>query len=99
MSDSYPVGAIKREIERALNPKGMSVHDGKVKLDISHVQYVLAELSAALALSEERRKLLEKHQFSLPISGKGWVCQCCGRTMLVGHAPDCALARLIKEQE
>lgn len=48
------------------------------------------ELAAALALSEERRVMLEKLQ---------WVrdeCEICWHTMV--HAPDCALARLIKEE-
>jgi len=46
MSD-YVVKVVTAAIEQALNPKGMSVHDGKVKLNISHAQALLRELIAA----------------------------------------------------
>lgn len=42
----YAVNMIRREVDRALNPHGMSLHSGKVTLDISHVQRALVLLDA-----------------------------------------------------
>ena len=58
--------SVLREIERAIQaaefPRGMSVHDGKAKVDSSHLRRLLAELAALRiendALRAEREKLL-----------------------------------------
>lgn len=48
--------SIVREIERAIRgaefPSGMSVHDGKAKVDSSHLRRLLAELAALRADAE-----------------------------------------------
>lgn len=56
--------SILREIERAIQaaelPRGMSVHDGKAKVDSSHLRRLLAEL-AALRAELESAHAAQRH--------------------------------------
>ena len=41
-SSFAPIKAlVERQIESALHPSGMSVHDGKGRFEVSHIQYML----------------------------------------------------------
>lgn len=56
--------SVLREIERAIQaaefPRGMSVHDGKAKVDSSHLRRLLAEL-AALRAELESAHAAQRH--------------------------------------
>ena len=41
-TDAYPTKLVERSIDEALHPKGMSTHDGMVKLSANHIQHILA---------------------------------------------------------
>ena len=41
-TDAYPTKYVERDIDEALNPRGMSVHSGQVKLQSNHVQRIIA---------------------------------------------------------
>lgn len=56
-------GFIRRSLERAINdaanPVGMSVHDGKAKVDASHLRALLARYDQAAALLQSRDATIE----------------------------------------
>lgn len=56
MLDEYTRGFLIREIKRAQRPAGMSVHDGRVHIDASVIQRLLAMIEK---LSAERNALRE----------------------------------------
>ena len=41
-TDAFPTSRLEREIDAALNPKGMSVHSGKMTVLCDHVEYVIS---------------------------------------------------------
>ena len=54
ITDAYPTKLVERSIDEALHPKGMSTHDGMVKLACDHVLKILARSrSLELALREK----------------------------------------------
>tara|TARA_R110000822_G_scaffold106809_1_gene235216 strand:+ start:198 stop:410 length:213 start_codon:yes stop_codon:yes gene_type:complete len=45
MTPGFLIERIKREIESANNPKGMSVHDGRTRILASDAQYMLNRIA------------------------------------------------------
>lgn len=64
--------SVLREIERAIEaaefPRGMNVHDGKARVDSSHLRRLLAELATLRAENDRLRDELQKVR-SAAISG------------------------------
>ena len=64
LGKAYIPESVLREIERAIQaaefPRGMSVHDGKAKVDSSHLRRLLAEL-AALRAELESAHAAQRH--------------------------------------
>lgn len=59
VTDAYPTRLVLRSIEEALHPKGMSTHDGIVKLAGDHVLAILAR-SRALEADRDHLAALNK---------------------------------------
>ncbi len=53
-------------------------------------------LAACCELSEQRRVLMEKHEF-IQYKNKCFYCPECGRENIYGHAPDCAWDAALKD--
>lgn len=58
MLDCYTRAFLEREIERAQHPAGMSVHDGRVHIDASVIQRLLAVIDAQQAERDRLREAL-----------------------------------------
>jgi hypothetical protein len=63
MPKQFPIPQIERAIHEALNPRGMSTHDGKVTLDASWVQRLLiladqADLVAAQQTIQHKSEVI-----------------------------------------
>lgn len=66
----------------------------------AHIKH-LESLAAERELSETRRALLEKHEWSyrsdLGITTRlSWYCRSCDRLKTHGHSPDCAITTALK---
>ncbi len=69
MLDDHTRSYLRREIERAVRPRGMSVHDGRVHVDASVIQRLLAIIEKLSAERDAMREALEQH--SNPLN---WSC-------------------------
>ncbi len=75
---------------------------GKTKRTLQSLALVRRQLRECQAKSEERRKMLAKHQWHWESDKDGHIedyyCPECGQAKHTGHAPDCQLAKLAREE-